>query len=224
MYQKDEHFKGRIMLVDNDLINYFMLDPKERMEHRNVQHILKRLATEYSDFADGFNPGLLMEQEKLFERLWHKNNIIKSQLSVDMLSAIHHEKFENAKTPFMCYCRDVVPEVHSPKHIVECAHRDCSLRYFHKSCVKKLGIEKLTRWYCTRCEQEMWALARHTLRSMGYDDVPDEDEVLNKHLDVMRENFQIPANAVDQVRFKLEKAGAGARLADIMARKLCTRA
>jgi hypothetical protein len=221
MYQEDAHFRGRIMLVDNDLINYFILDPKARMGQHNVQHMPKRLATEYNDFATGCIPGPLMEQEKLFERLWYKNNVIKSQLSMDMLSAVHHEKFENAKTPFICYCRDEMPEADSTQQIVECAHRNCSLRYFHKTCVKQLGVEKVSRWYCTRCKQEMRAQAGHILRSMGYDDIPVEEDAWNNATDMMRGSFGISADVVDQVRLTLEKAGASARLAGVMARSIC---
>jgi hypothetical protein len=221
MYQKDEHFRGRIMLVDNDMIQFFMLEPKKRMLYHNTQHVPKRLATEYNDFANGYNPGPLMEQEKQFERLWHKNNIIKSQLSMDMLSAIHHEKFETAKTPFMCYCRDVMPDVRSSKNIVECAHRDCTLRFFHKSCVKKLGVEKVSRWYCTRCEHQMRALANHTLRTLGYDDIPDEIEEFNKTMGMIKKKLNIPEAEMEHVRTRLEEVGGGAKLASIMAMRMC---
>jgi hypothetical protein len=30
VYEKDEHFADRIMLVDNDMIDYFLLDPADR--------------------------------------------------------------------------------------------------------------------------------------------------------------------------------------------------
>ena len=200
MYQKDEHFKGRIMLVDNDLLQHFMTDPANRMVNRNSPLIPKRLATEYADFADGYSPGPLMEQERQFERLWNKNKIIKRQISKESLSDIQHQKFENADTHFMCYCNDNVPADGLSKHVVECAHRDCTLRYFHKSCVKKLGVDKVSRWFCTMCEEQMRSLAYQTLRDLGYDDVPDVDEELNNSMDKIRDKFHISDGQMDQLR------------------------
>jgi hypothetical protein len=219
MYQKDERFQGRIMLVDNDMIEHFLLEPKERILHHDTHHVPKRLATEYNDYTNGFNPGPLIEQEKQFERLWHKNNIIKSQLSPDVLSDFH-EKFESATTSFMCYCRDIMPEHYSTEDTVECAHRDCALRYFHKSCVKKLGVEKVSHWYCTRCEHQMSALANHTLRALGYDDIPDEVEEFNKTLATIKAKLNMPETEIDQVHGRLKEMGGGAQLARLMEMRL----
>jgi hypothetical protein len=85
VYEQDEHFADRIMLVDNDMIDYFLLDPADRRKEVNESLVPKRLAAEYADFSDGHNPGPLMKQEKLFDRLWNKNNIIKRQVSRQML-------------------------------------------------------------------------------------------------------------------------------------------
>jgi hypothetical protein len=217
LYQCDEHFKDRIMLVDDDLIDYFMLGPTERTQHRDMAQAPKRLATEYTDLADGPNPGPLMEQERKFERLWNKNNVIKRQLSRKMLSAIQHEKFENTNTPFICYCHSKMPEDNHSKHIVECAHRDCSLRFFHKSCVKKLGFEKMSRWFCTMCEQQMRLLAHQTLRNLGYNDFADEDGALNDSIEKIKQKLQIPDAAIGQLRARMEEMDGSSRLASVMA-------
>jgi hypothetical protein len=212
MYQQHDHFKGRIMLVDNDVINYFMLDPNDRAKDRGGLLVPKRLATEYSDFADGCNPGPLMEQERLFERLWHKNKMIKRQISKDMLSEFQ-KKHQHGGAPVMCYCHDQVSEDSLPKQVVECAHRDCQINYFHKACIKKLGVGKVSRWYCTWCEPKMQSLAYQTLHDMGYDDVPDEEADLQSSMEVLQDKFNLPDSAMDDVRSRMEEYGPRARIA-----------
>jgi hypothetical protein len=186
MYQQDKHFKDRIMLVDSDIVSYFLLDPIYRAKNRSGLLVPKRLANEYDEFADGYRPGPLMEQEKLFEHLWTKNNLVKRQISRTMLLDFQ-KKYEHTNAPVMCYCRGQVSE-HSPiQQAVECAHRDCQTKYFHKSCIKKLGVDKVSRWYCTRCEQKMQTLVYHTLRDMGYDDVPDVEADFETSLDTIQQ-------------------------------------
>ncbi|KAF1944313.1 hypothetical protein EJ02DRAFT_398438 [Clathrospora elynae] len=177
-YDKDSRTKGRLMLVDDDLVNYFMEDPTARARNRNPGAVPGRLAREYSDYAEGYNPGPLMEQERQFERLWNRNKIIKQQISQELLQNIQHHQLEVAGTAYMCYCRATAPK-QDPlgKDVIMCSHRDCPITYFHKSCVKKLGAEKVSRWLCTSCEKEMRVLACQTLRGLGYTDIPDEDYV-----------------------------------------------
>ncbi|KAF2024561.1 hypothetical protein EK21DRAFT_78467 [Setomelanomma holmii] len=216
-YEQEAEFKGRIMLVDSDLIDYLRLDPHERDHARNAAMVPKRLAAEYVDFGEGYNPGPLMEQEKQFERLWSKNKMIKRQLSRDMLANVQHKKFENGEMDFYCYCHEIMPKRGLPKQVVECAHRDCTLRYFHKSCVKKLGVDKVSRWFCTMCEQRMQNLAYQTLRDLGYDDVPDEDKGISDSMDKIKEKYQIPAGAMDQLRSRIDSMGGDAKVAGVMA-------
>jgi hypothetical protein len=221
-YEQEEEIKGRIMLVDSELMNYFMLEPHERGIGGDAALMPKRLATEYSDYTDGYNPGPLMEQEKIFERLWAKNKMIKRQLSRDMLADIQDRKFENADMDFYCYCHETMPETALPKNTVECAHGDCPVRYFHKSCVKKLGVDKVSRWFCTLCEQQMRSLAHQTLRDLGFDDVPDEEEELSNSMNKIKSKFQIPEAAMSQIRSRIETLGGSAKIAGVMAMAIKT--
>ena len=205
------------MLVDNDLLHYFVTDPRERAQNRDSSLVPKRLATEYADFADGYNPGPLMEQEKQFERLWSKNNIIKRKLSKESLSDVHHQKFETKGTAYMCYCHDKIPEEGLPRDVIECAHRDCILQYFHKSCVKKLGVDKVSRWFCTMCEEQMRSTAYKTLRELGYDDVPDDDAELAAGMAKIRERFQATDAEMEKLRARMMKMGGGTKFAGAMA-------
>ncbi|KAH7089271.1 hypothetical protein FB567DRAFT_591382 [Paraphoma chrysanthemicola] len=216
-YEQDEHIKGRIMLVDSDLINYFMVDPRDRTLARYSSSVPKRLATEYADYANGYNPGPLMEQEKKFERLWAKNIIIKRQLSRDMLADVQQRKMENAQMDSYCYCHEIMPEDGAPKNVLECSHRDCPIGYFHKSCIKKLGADKVSRWFCTMCEQKMRTVAHQTLRDLGFDDVPNDEEDLNDSMDKIQDKFQIPDGAMSKLRSRIETMGGSSKVASVIA-------
>jgi hypothetical protein len=176
VYQKEEHFKNRIMLVDFHLIDYLSLDPM--MRKLNKTQMPKLLADEYTDYAAGYNIGPLMKQEELFERLRNNNKLLKRKITQDMLGKFAKGKFEQQNRPFMCYCHVNIPYEGLPKNVTECSYRYCSPKYFHKSCVKKLGIDKVSRWYCTRCQQHMRILAHQTLRSLGHSTVPCEEATL----------------------------------------------
>jgi hypothetical protein len=175
LFEQDARTKGRLMLVDDDLLHYFMEDPSSRARNRGPGAVPDRIAKEYAEFSDGYNPGPLMNQEREFERLWSRNKLIKHQLTQKMLQDIQRDNFERAGTQYMCYCRAAVPKGGaSAKDTVVCSHRDCRTRHFHKSCVKRLGVEKVSRWYCTSCEYQMKVLARQTLRDLGFTDIPAE--------------------------------------------------
>ncbi|KAI4937730.1 hypothetical protein J4E85_000165 [Alternaria conjuncta] len=175
LYEKDHRTKGRLMLVDDDLINYLIEDPAIRARNRNPDGIPDRLQKEYDDVKNGFNPGALMAQELRFERLYAKNGFNKQELTQVMLQDIQHNELERPGTERICYCRATAPKGGLlAKDTVVCSHRDCTTTYFHKSCVKKLGVEKVSRWYCTSCEQQMKILACQTLRGLGYTDIPTE--------------------------------------------------
>ncbi|CAO2654626.1 Nn.00g113590.m01.CDS01 [Neocucurbitaria sp. VM-36] len=178
MYEKDSRTSGRLMLVDDDMVHYLMQDPSCRAHNGEPIAMPERLAVEYTDFADGHNPGPLMEQERQFERLWQKNKAIKQHISRKMLQDIQRRTFERPGTEYICYCQAAVPEEnHDSIDIIPCSYRDCERVLFHKSCVKNLGVDKVSRWYCTSCEKEMQALARVTLRALGFKDIPYEADV-----------------------------------------------
>jgi hypothetical protein len=157
------------MLVDDDLVDYFLEDPACRC----IQDMPPRLAKEYEVFSDGYNPGPLMGQERQFERLWARNQATKQELTQKMLEQIQRDKFEPAATKYMCYCRATIPKRGAlAKDTVICSHSGCPTVIFHKSCVKKLGVEKVSRWYCTTCESQMKRAACKVLRELGYTDIP----------------------------------------------------
>lgn len=218
MYQKDDRFKGRIMLVDNDVFEYFFTDPADRMRNRNGLCVPKRLATEYDEFEEGYNPGPLMLQEKLFEQLWSKNRLIKDQLSGDLLATTQKHQFEHANTPSFCYCHDNIPKSGLPKDVVECSHRDCSMKYFHKSCVKKLGFDKVSHWYCTNCEYEMKYAACTALR-IG-PTVAENEAAFQASVDMLKAKYHLSNADMDKVRARVTVEGGGSKMAAMVAKAL----
>ncbi|KAL5115099.1 hypothetical protein ACEQ8H_007014 [Pleosporales sp. CAS-2024a] len=139
MYQQDDNLRDCIMLVDKELMNYVMQDKELRITNRVPMP--SGLAAEYADFADGYDPGPLMHQEKRFETLRNKNNIVKKKVNKYMLSELARGAVD-ADRPFMCYCHVNVPSDGLPANTVSCAHRDCLIKHFHKVCIKKLGVDK----------------------------------------------------------------------------------
>jgi len=210
MYQEEEHFKNRIMLVDYEIMEYLQMDPATRMFDK--LSIPKRLAYEYEDFADGHKPGPLMKQEDNFERLRSKNKLLKRKITQEMLGKIAREKFERKDQDSMCYCHVSIPEEGLPKGTVECAHRNCSMKYFHRACVKNLGVDQVTRWYCTECHEHMRILANQTLRSLGYDDVPDEEAEFERITEVLKEKTNLTGDALEKMKARLKLAGGGLRV------------
>ncbi|KAF2129678.1 hypothetical protein P153DRAFT_423203 [Dothidotthia symphoricarpi CBS 119687] len=180
IYERDPTFKGRIMLADDDMAMWLMNDKPTR-HLRTPSSIInrladmpQRLALEYADFQDGYNRGPLMEQERTFERIRLTNKAMKKQITRKMLLAFQRKTTDCKDTAYMCYCYGEAPERYDARTMVMCSYRDCDIGYFHKSCVKKLGVEKVSHWYCTGCEQQMGVAARQLLRDLGWTDIPDE--------------------------------------------------
>lgn len=212
MFEEDSRTKGRVMLVDDELVPYLMEDPQARTGSRNACVMPKCLADEYDDFYDGYDRGPLMEQERLFDRLLHKNKVIKQKITRRMLQNIQRE-FERG--PVMCFCQDTIPEEgFQNMDVIVCSHRDCTIGVFHKFCVKKLGFDKVTRWYCTSCEQKMGALARKTLRDLGYTDIPDECGPEEQKL---REMLKMTPSMMKQLKDRVEHIGGKVKGVSVMA-------
>lgn len=164
LYETNDRTKGRLMLVDDDMLDYLLEVSADGFFNRDPGIMPTRLAKEYLDSNDRRIPTPLIEQECRFQQLWARNVIIKEKLTQDTLRDIQRNTVECAGTQYMCYCRDDIAEQMSlGKDIIACSFRHCSIRYFHESCVKDLGVEKVSRWYCADCAHRMRVVARHTL-------------------------------------------------------------
>lgn len=215
LYEKDPIFKGRIMLVDEDMAMWLLSDLPNR-DSRNPSSVFnrlidmpQRLSLEYADFQGGYNPGPLMEQERIFERIRQKNKVMKQQITRNMLLNFQRKNNDREGITYMCYCHDEAPEHLAMKDVVTCSHRDCKVSYFHKSCVMKLGVDKVSCWYCTACEHRMGAAVRQFLRDMGCTDIPDEEEDLNDFdADLVSKFLKAPVGAMSKLKSRIRKLDA----------------
>ncbi|KAF1928108.1 uncharacterized protein M421DRAFT_101453 [Didymella exigua CBS 183.55] len=161
MYEQQDLTKGRVMLVDDDLVPYF-LDLNTLQNKPKLGSMPPRLLREHTEFLDGYDRGPLIKQEIEFERLFAKNMAFKHGLTTKMLQGIQQQNDNVKGSVQLCYCRTaVMPKVSEIKKefgngFVSCMYRKCEFGgIFHKRCVKKLGVEKVSRWYCTACEKKM---------------------------------------------------------------------
>ncbi|KAI2475596.1 hypothetical protein Ptr902_12937 [Pyrenophora tritici-repentis] len=156
LYESDERTKGRLMLIDDDMLDYLLDSAMTGFYNRDQGDMPPCLSREYYDSINKRIPTPLIEQECRFQKLWVRNNILKKPLTQDMLRDIQSNKFECTGKQAMCYCRDEFrEEMTTAKDIIVCSYVDCNIQYFHKSCVKNLGVEKVSHWYCFDCAQQM---------------------------------------------------------------------
>lgn len=195
------------MLVDDDLVTYFMDDTNtpSKPDHARMPH---RLLQEHTEFLEGYERGPLMRQEQEFERLFIKNMTMKHPITMRMLQDIQRQNTNRKATIKLCYCYTEVQCVTSAikkefgRDAVICSYRKCKFGgIFHKRCVKKLGVEKVTRWYCTACEKEMTKVACKALR------VPyvDEEAMMKDAEKIVAEVAKKPGSVTDRFKSLLQK-------------------
>lgn len=168
MYQEHDLTKDRVMLVDEDLVFYFMNDRSAKTTH--YASMSPSLLHEHHELLDGYGCGSFREQELEFDRLFQKNISMKHPLTLTKLQNIQRQAFGSKGSVQVCYCQTKVSQTataiikETSSDYVGCSYQGCEFGgIFHKRCVKKLGIEKVSRWYCTACEKHMKALAYRTL-------------------------------------------------------------
>ncbi|KAJ8112033.1 hypothetical protein OPT61_g5508 [Boeremia exigua] len=177
MYEQNDLTKGRLMLVDDDLVSYFA-GFSHNPNTPNTEDIPPRLLREHTEFLDGYERGPLMKKELEYQRLFTKNAFIRHPLTPNMLQDIQHQNAGPKGSVKLCYCQtETLPNVRDikkefAKGYVVCSFRKCRFgRIFHKHCVKTLGADKVSRWYCTDCEKEMKAVADKVLSTPYKDGV-----------------------------------------------------
>jgi len=170
------------MLLDFDLIDYLGFTPSPEDLSEGVDAMPPRLMAEVLDVSDGYLDGPLLTQQREFLILSAKNDVMETPLTTKTLAAIHTEHFPK-NVEYMCYCHNQIHTSGPPEDAIVCAHADCTRKVFHKSCTKKLNVERSSRWFCTACARKMDLLARQTLRELGFTDIPNAlavDELLGR--------------------------------------------
>lgn len=217
MYEQQDLTKGRVMLIDEDVVPYF-LDLNTSPDRPDLGSMPPRLLREHKEFLDGYDRGPLMKQELEFERLFLKNMTLKHDLTSEMLQAIQRQKDSLEGAVQMCYCRTaVLPKISEiskefGNSFVRCSYRKCEFgALFHKHCIKKLGVEKVSRWYCTTCEKKMRMLAYKALNiPYQFDDIfkdfSDEEKGVAKKLVAQMTQ---PGGVMDQFKSRLQELYVG---------------
>lgn len=157
------------MLVDDDLLDYFTSlvgNPSDP----DLVSVPSRLMQEHDEFLNGFERGPLMKQELRFQQLLAKNLVMRHPLTMSTLQAFQQKSSGVLGSVKLCYCQvEVSQDVDEvckefSKGYVKCSYAKCKFgNIFHKNCVKKLGTEKVSRWYCTLCEKQMKINAQEVL-------------------------------------------------------------
>lgn len=201
IYQQHDKTKGRVMLVDTDLVSYF-LDPYNTPSRPDIASMPPRLLQEHKEYNSGYERGPLMNQELEYERMALKNTAMRHPLTMRMLRNIT-PNLKGCTT--LCYCSTAVQDMartdtEAAKGFVSCSYRKCEFGgFFHKRCVKKLGVEKVSRWYCTACEKKMEVLAYKTLK------VPyTEDAGVMDRTEMLAGIIGQPGGVVDRFKSRLQ--------------------
>lgn len=211
------------MLVDDDLVPYF-LDLNTTPDRPDLGNMPPRLQREHEEFLKGYERGPLMKQEIEFERLFLKNMTLKHDLTPEVLQAMQRKDDLVEGAVQLCYCRRaVLPKAsgvckESSNGYVRCSYHKCEFGgFFHKRCVKRLGVEKVSRWYCTACEKKMKMWAYKALNiPYQFDDFlkkfSDEEKGVAKKLVAQMTQ---PGGVMDQFRSRLQELYAGEVDADL---------
>ncbi|KAF2631222.1 hypothetical protein BU25DRAFT_481786 [Macroventuria anomochaeta] len=210
-YEQHTLTKGRVMLVDDDLVSYFM-DINNTPSKPDLASMPPRLLREHTDFLDGYERGPLMRQELEFERLFVKNMAMRHPLTMRMLQDIQRQNSGRKGSVKLCYCgTEMVPnaqkmKTESNKGFVSCSYGKCGFGgVFHKRCVKKLGVEKVSRWYCTACEKQMKILA---YKALGIPYI-DGDAVIDGAEKMIAEMIAKPGGPMDRFKSRLQELYMG---------------
>ncbi|KAF2845456.1 hypothetical protein T440DRAFT_460233 [Plenodomus tracheiphilus IPT5] len=203
MYENDSKTQGRLMLVDDVLLDYLLLTSSSQFGVHVTDTMPKALAREYTELFDKCKgPGPLIQQERLYQRLATKNRVLKHKVSSQQLHKMQLT-FEPKDGTYTCYCHTQVVSGSKPEDTIVCSHRDCTNLFFHRACVKQRHLDNVSRWYCTTCADEMKELARDILLASGDCDDDGEElpcEIRDQLFKYMRD---IPDNVFERVKSRV---------------------
>ncbi|KAJ4301697.1 hypothetical protein N0V90_003790 [Kalmusia sp. IMI 367209] len=162
--------KGRLMLVDAELYHWITTEgrswsvEKAKREGTEILGMPKRLSVEVDDYFRGYEKGKTVKQLEQYQELADRNDrLCTRKITRDLLEQMRKECEHGAPGTSICYCKDVMPARPDDDEFVECGFRECPFRFFHRSCIKDLGFEKVTTWYCALCECTMLWIALKAL-------------------------------------------------------------
>jgi hypothetical protein len=167
-YDAHPRTKGKLMLVDDEMLPWLLHEGSsiERGPHLDSRDMPSDLSYEISGYFNGEGKGRLMRQTEGYRDLASRNNTEKKILAHVELSRIY-EKFKQGcgSNPNICFCET---QHSDDTNMVECTFRHCLHQNFHRNCVKGLGVDKVSSWYCPDCERVMGRMARMVLGEVKF--------------------------------------------------------
>lgn len=178
-----------IRLVDDDMVDWLRTDGLTSATDLLAQRDMPdRLRHEVLDWAKGYGKGTLMLQAECFRNLAWANEHAPRLLSCPDLEKMQR-KFEDMYTQKdVCYCQthhmcssscreteygsgggSVKPckdEFGVSTDTVVCAFAHCKRKFFHRGCVRKLGVDKVSKWYCLECDRRIGDVAQDVLEDV----------------------------------------------------------
>lgn len=164
MFENLPETKGRMMLVDDDIVDWVIKEGRDYVSDAGTgspRNMPTRLLYEFSEWLMGYGKGELMLQAEQYNDMARHND--QSNPSIDHRTLRGMQKnFESGKNK-MCYCYGSDADQDHDNAIIECSFNGCRYKRFHLRCVNTLGIDRVSRWYCTDCEQRIADVAKKVL-------------------------------------------------------------
>jgi hypothetical protein len=182
LFYKDPLTTGRMMLVENDLLPFLQQYPPSA-------HPASTLLSD-DDEEEGTDPAdadLLIQRKDA--RLQMKNFGNDPVTRPQMIQYVHmaadnnerpvpsrtmlkemQKAFEPRGLERICYCQSPV-DWPGGKGTVCCSGKDCTIKTFHRYCVREFYPHTVTRWYCPSCMKLMKATAEEMNKTLGPNDL-----------------------------------------------------
>ena len=169
--------KNKLMLLDEDLFPW-LCSPEgrnwkvDRLKWTDIQHqsvpgnMPRRMMWEVDAYFRERTKGSALQQVDCFQQLADRNARLKKvschpAITKKFLEAMQKKCETRPFHDAICYCKDDRPtSPDNDKNLVQCAHRECQIKWFHRTCVVKVGYDRVTTWFCGECEQHLQCEAR----------------------------------------------------------------
>lgn len=157
-YETSPRTKGKLMVIDEEIKDWVIKGVFDIDDFDMLQLVSgsSRFSCQYRNYLVGNVEGPLIKQLRKVFNLMKKNDGLEHDevLKRTELNELHKSfKTEDDKVQERCYCGRAVDE--NSGDVVSCAKRGCPFQRFHRECVMGLGVDKVTKWYCTRCSAAM---------------------------------------------------------------------
>lgn len=169
--------KNKLMLLDEDLYPW-LCSPEgrnwkvDRLKWTDIQYqpvprnMPMQLMWEVDAYFREHTKGSALKQVDCFQQLAARNARLKKvschpAITKEFLEAMQKKCETRPFHDAICYCKDNRPtSPDNDKNLIRCAYRECQIKWFHRTCIEKVGYDRVTTWYCGVCERYMRCEAR----------------------------------------------------------------